>query len=145
MKSNLKICSRCEKEKVIWKNFSGHRYCLPCWNIVKPDNPFKSPPKPKKSISKVSEKRILSNKMYLKLRKEFLKEHSCCVAKLAGCTHCIPEGLTIQHTRGRVGSLYLDTRYWITLCLNCHRWVNENPEQAIGLGLAKLRLTKEED
>lgn len=148
MKAKLKVCNRCNKDRIIWKNYKGKKYCSSCWNVVKPGNPSIQQvknPKPKKRISARTEKRIIQDKQYSKLRKDFLNDNPCCVARLSGCTHCEPESLTIQHKKGRVGKLYLDTRYWITLCLNCHRWANEHPKEAEQLGLAQSRLKKEEN
>lgn len=134
-----KICYRCEKLKYIWKNIGGKPYCQQC--SIKINLPKEKPKVPKKAISKVSEKRIVLDKIYLKLRAKFLLENDCCVAKLPGCTHCTPSYLTIQHLKGRVGDLYLATEFWITLCLNCHRWVNEHSKEAEALHLALPRLT----
>jgi hypothetical protein len=32
----------------------------------------------------------------------------------------------IHHVRGRTGSLLLDTRYWLALAPECHRFVHEH-------------------
>lgn len=136
---NLKECSGCHKPRKIWKNIDGQKFCQSC---AYKRQPSKTRTVSTRTISFRSEKRIIQDKQYNKLRKDFLIEHPCCVAQLAGCTGYDTDTLTIQHKRGRVGKLYLDTRYWITLCLNCHRWVNEHPNESIELGLAESRLNK---
>lgn len=44
-----------------------------------------------------------------------------------------------HHSRGRAGTLLLDKSFWIPLCVNCHRWVHANPDQARKEGLLCLQ------
>ena len=147
IKVTQKLCNGpCEQKKVIWKNYKGKKYCLKCWNLLKPDILLtlvkKTKSTSKKKISARSEKRIIADKKYLKLRKQFLIDHPTCACNgsIPGCTGSDPQYLTIQHKRGRVGSLYLDIRYWCTLALSCHQYINEHPDIALELGLAEHRL-----
>lgn len=142
-----KICSGCKKSKRIWKNIDGKGFCKSCTFIIQPPKQLKV--KAARPISHRSQKRIQADKQYTKVRKQFLLEHPCCEAGKHGlhlpeCKGSNPEYLTIQHLKGRVGKLYLDTRYWITLCLFCHSWVNENPDKSIEMGLAQSRLKKDD-
>lgn len=41
----------------------------------------------------------------------------------------------VHHSKGRVGLLLFDTRYWVPVCEECHRWIGDNVEKARGLGL----------
>lgn len=140
-----KICAGCGKDKIIWKNINGKPLCQNCAYKLSPSKKKVASKTTTSRISAASEKRIIKDKQYVKLRKEFLKEnHTCaCGGVIPGCTGDDPQYLTIQHTRGRIGSLYLDTRYWITLSLNCHMWVNEHPKEALEMGLAESRLKKD--
>lgn len=145
MKNTLKktkICSGCGRERLIWKTKGKDKYCQPCSYKIEP--PKKTVKPTTKKISARSEKRIIQDKQYSTLRKRFLQEHPTCACGgvIPGCTGSDPQYLTIQHKRGRVGSLYLDTRYWCTLSYSCHVFVNENPDLAIQMGLAELRLQK---
>ena len=59
--------------------------------------------------------------VYRRLKGEFLTVHRYCAA----CGN--PSwNMAVHHTRGRAGSLLLDTRHWLPLCPACHRWVHEN-------------------
>lgn len=136
----LKKCSGCEQDKYIYKRIGGKPYCKSCAYKV---TPKKVKSATTRTISPKSEKRIIQEKQYATLRKKFLSEHPYCAGKLNGCTGYNVDTLTIQHKRGRVGSLFLDIRYWIPLCLTCHIWVNEHPKEAEELGLAESRLNKD--
>lgn len=137
MLTKLKHCDGCNSEQAIWKSEGRLKYCQRCWSEIKTQTPRTVTTK---TINPRSEKRIIQDKQYSVLRKEFLQHNPSCIARLEGCTWYDPETLTIQHKKGRNGSLYLDTRYWIVLCFNCHRWVNEHPSKAMELGLADSRL-----
>src|SRR5260221_2574605 len=139
MYPKLKNCDGCKTERVIWKCEGRLKYCRTCWNRRKLQNPRETL---SKAIKPRSVRRIIQDKKYSILRKRFLQQHSECVARLPECTWYDPETLTIHHKKGRTGSLYLDSRYWIPLCLNCHRWVNDHPNAAIELGLSEPRLHK---
>lgn len=56
---------------------------------------------------------------------------------LAGkrCFQCFDKQISVHHTRGRVGTLLCDERFWLALCDHCHRWVHDNPEEARSVGL----------
>lgn len=90
-------------------------------------------------IRKLSVKRQLQNKEYLKLRKVFLEENPFCQAKLKNCTF---EANQIHHQMGRVGLLLTDTTNFLAVCHQCHQWIELNPLKAKELGLSKSRLAK---
>lgn len=124
-----KECNKCGKVLPIWKNHRGNRYCKTCW-LQQVKNRIKS----------VSSKKKKLNKMYSIARKEFLKEpkNFYCKAALPGCTGKDKSTLTIHHMKGR-GKYMLDKNTWVTLCFNCHRWVEEHPEKAKIMGLSLKR------
>ncbi len=43
------------------------------------------------------------------------------------CARCLQSKATdVHHSRGKLGSLMNDERYWIPLCRTCHRWAHDN-------------------
>ena len=80
----------------------------------------------------------IKNLQYSVLRTEFLgkKENQICpiTGKLT---------TDIHHKKGRVGELFLDTKYWVALSREGHRFVEENPEWAKENGYSLNRLTDE--
>ena len=94
--------------------------------------------KPMKPIPKVSKKRQIKNLQYSVLRTEFLgkKENKICPITGKPTTD-------IHHKKGRVGELFLDTKYWVALSREGHRFVEENPEWAKEKGYSLNRLTDE--
>lgn len=80
--------------------------------------------------------RARSNKMarkmdeYRALKAEYLRAFPTC--QCGGCRNASHE---IHHSRGRVGTLLLDWRYWLALCRSCHRWAGDNPAKARAHGL----------
>ena len=91
-------------------------------------------------IPKVSQKRKIENLKYSVLRTEFLgkKENQICPITKKPTTD-------IHHKKGRVGSLFLDTKYWIALSREGHKFVEENPEWAKENGYSLNRLSDEKN
>jgi hypothetical protein len=130
MISKLKMCAGCNQPKHIWKSSGKNKYCKECWySMEKP-----------KSISPVSKKRQVEMDEYSKKRKLFLIANPNCQAKLVGCSG---EATDVHHSAGRIGDNYLNISKWKALCRNCHRFVEENPEEAKELGLSESRLKNE--
>lgn len=124
----LKVCKVSGKE---WKQWNSLQKC-PCCNHSKPQ-----PKETKKYvIPNVSEKRKIENLKYSVLRTEFLgkKENQICPITKQPTTD-------VHHMKGRVGSLFLDTRYWIALSREGHKFVEENPEWAKENGYSLNRLS----
>lgn len=94
-------------------------------------------PKKRKKIPKVSRKREAENEAYRKLRVEFLKKNPRCQCGRNGCTR---KSTDVHHTAGRGGKNFLDVGTWRALNRTCHRWVEENPNEAKSLNLAVFRL-----
>lgn len=93
-------------------------------------------PKPAAKIKPVSDKRKIENLKYSAQRIIFLgkPENKICPITKKPTTD-------IHHKRGRVGSLFLDERYWVALSREGHRYVEENPEWAKENGYSLNRLT----
>lgn len=83
------------------------------------------------------EKNLASGSPYAVARTKFLMENHRCRA----CNR-IPAGARpprvscdVHHSRGRLGSLLMDARFWIPVCRICHNWIHANPAAAREAGL----------
>ena len=132
MKAKKKLCSGCDSEQFIWKNHEGNKYCRNCWGKLAGKS-FKQ--------KKVKPIRVKSTKMqkldtrYTKLRRVFLNKHPMCQAALPNCSK---QSTDIHHKKGR-GQYHNDTTTWLSVCRNCHTWIEENPKEAIELGFSMPR------
>ena len=124
----LKMCAGCNQLKHIWKSDKKDKYCQPCWYSI--DKP--------KSISPVSKKMQVTLDAYGKKRAAYLAICSTCQAGLVDCTGQATE---IHHKAGKVGENYTKISNFLAVCRNCHRWIEENPNEAKELGLSESRLT----
>jgi len=61
---------------------------------------------------------------YAALAAEFKRQHPRC--GVCG-TNPVDD---IHHSRGRLGSLLSDTRFWIPTCRTCHAWIDSNRNAA---------------
>lgn len=72
---------------------------------------------------------------YLRLRIPWLKAHPWCRScAVRGFKKQAPT-TDVHHSRGKIGALLCDMRFWIPVCRNCHDWIGSNPEEARSLGL----------
>ena len=124
------MCKGCQELKHIWKAHGKDRYCQSCWySIEKP-----------KSISPVSKKMQVTMDEYGRKRKAFLALFSTCQANLVDCTGQATE---VHHKAGR-GSNHNKIGTWLAVCRNCHKFIEEHPEDAKHLGLSQSRLNEED-
>lgn len=134
MKSTESTCRNPECGKLYFKFKTTDKYCsFECSRkCEKPPNLKLTP------ISKVSKKRQIENAKYAVLRIEFLgkKENAICPITKQPTTD-------VHHKKGRVGSLFLDTKHWIALSREGHKFVEENPEWAKENGYSLNRLSNE--
>jgi len=122
----------------------------------------KTPLKRKKRMKAVSRKRIKINKEYSRLRAEFLLKYPYCQFFLAEhglsekdvhdvtgrgpvigyvdpsnpfrmVEERVPLATDIHHRKGR-GRYLLDTSTWMTVSRDAHRWIHDNPKEAMGKG-----------
>lgn len=91
--------------------------------------------KPKNQIAKFSDKKLIELKEYRKLRDEYFKLNPIC--EFDGCNST---EITLHHAKGRIGNNLTDIRYFKSLCLNHHQFVEENPLEAIKIGLSFKRI-----
>lgn len=95
---------------------------------------------PFSTIPRLSPKRAKEEREYTKERKKHLAENNRCELKILGvCTHV---ATTIHHSKGRIGKLLLDKKWWKRGCMECHQWVEEHPDKAKELKLSFNRFTK---
>lgn len=92
--------------------------------------------KPKKAISKVSDKMKDLLALYMKLKGPWIKGKKCKVKK------CKSDAEDVHHARGRTGSLLLDTQWWLPVCRTCHRRITDDSKWAIENGYSYSRNEK---
>jgi len=137
MKVKPKNCKVCEKE-FIPKRLTTERFCSFECSIIDCNKDKK--PIQKYQIPKISKKRQVDQLQYSVLRTEFLskKENQICPITNQKTTD-------IHHKKGRVGSLFLDTRYWLAVSREGHKMIEENPEWAKENGYSLSRLSNDEN
>lgn len=128
-----KLCNNCNTLQFIWKNDKGSKYCKYCWYKAKDS---KTKPLARKSINPKSKKMKASEQVYTILRRKFMEKHPMCEASL----HCCSGASTdVHHKQGR-GLNHLNVSTWLSVCRNCHVWIEENPKEAKELGYSQNRL-----
>ena len=136
IKAKEGVCVCCERKRLIY----SRKMCQSCyWGDNKKKNEGKQKTiKEFKPIPKISQKRKIENAKYIVLRIEFLgkKENSICPVTGEKTTE-------IHHKKGRVGSLFLDVRYWLAVSREGHKKIEENPVWAKKEGYSLSRLSKE--
>lgn len=92
-------------------------------------------------ISPISDRRAQALQDYEKVKRGFLRQRrdkndGVTLYQCEKCKAWFPKHRsTIHHKRGRIGALLNDTRHWALLCIGCHIWVTNNPDEARELGL----------
>ena len=72
---------------------------------------------------------------YSQLRRIFLTDYPLCQAALPGCTS---RSTDIHHKKGR-GKYHNDVSTWLSVCRNCHNWIELHPIEAQELGFTLKR------
>ncbi len=112
--------------------FSGD-FCDLCGKVFKPKK------ESVKAINKVGKRRSKEVVEYTNKKKKFLEENPrCSVFPRLKAT-------TIHHKKGRLGSLFLDERYWLGVSMKGHRLIEDNPGWSYKMGYSLLRLDKTDD
>jgi hypothetical protein len=127
-----KLCNNCNTEQFIWKNDKGSKYCKYCWYKSKEPS---TKPLQRKPINKKSKKMQVIDQAYTKLRKPFMEANPMCQAAL----HCCSGSSTDVHHKKKRGEYHLVVSTWLSVCRNCHNWIEEHPEEAIELGYSLKR------
>lgn len=144
-KVKLKPCDGpCGKDKPIWKNHLGKRYCADCWRQIKPTESIKrsSLSPSNKPIPKESDKRKKEHVLYSTMRLVFLNQNPVCKMNIAGI--CTNQATDVQHLKGR-GMYYLDVRFWMPACRVCHSYADTHPQEAIENGWALPRISNQNE
>ena len=130
------VCVCCERKRLIYSK----KMCQSCyWSDNKKKNEGKQKTiKEFKPIPKISKKKKIENLKYQVLRTEFLGKKENQVCPITG-----KKTTEIHHKKGRVGSLFLDVRYWLAVSREGHKKIEENPEWAKKEGYSLSRLSKE--
>lgn len=90
---------------------------------------------PVKKIPIKSVKRIVEEKLYKKVKKEYLTAHLKCEVK--GCNKVSKD---LHHMRGRIGKLLYNEKYFLAVCRDHHTEIELNPVAAKENGYSLSRL-----
>ena len=136
IKAKEGVCVCCKRKRLIY----SRKMCQSCyWSDNKKKNEGKQKTiKEFKPIPKISKKKKIENLKYQVLRTEFLGKKENQVCPITG-----KKTTEIHHKKGRVGSLFLDIRYWLAVSREGHKKIEENPEWAKKEGYSLSRLSKE--
>ena len=127
-----KLCNNCNTEQFIWKNDKGSRYCKNCWYK---SMETKTPLKARKPLNPKSKRMQTTDAAYSTLRKKFMEQKPMCEAKL----HCCNGSSTdVHHKKGR-GKYHLKVSTWLSVCRQCHTYIEEHPKEAKELGFSEDR------
>jgi hypothetical protein len=88
-------------------------------------------------IKSMSYKQYERLKKYRVLRDEFFVNNPICMFP-----NCNSKEIQLHHSRGRIGALLTDVRYFKSLCNAHHSLCELNPLEAQNLGLSYKRLDK---
>jgi hypothetical protein len=91
------------------------------------------------TIRKVSKKRAKELPEYSAKKKRFLEANPRCVV--------FPRLMAtdVHHVRGKLGSRFLDEKYWLPVSRAGHNWIHDNEDEATKKGWYLSRLEKLED
>lgn len=134
----LKTCSKCGKERPIWKNVMTEegrvRLCKGCAGLrsAQTNNASKSKQPKRKTIRPRSVKRSKQERLYLAKRTKFLAEHPHCEIAIPGI--CTSRSSEVHHTNGRDNDMLVDETFWKATCRACHQHTHLNPKEARELG-----------
>lgn len=82
-----------------------------------------------KRLPQVSQKRKAQNSSYGKVSREYLAAHpvcECCVLRQKDGENIKPSPANqVHHKRGRISTLLTDTRFFLAVCSDCHRFIHE--------------------
>lgn len=133
-----KLCTVCETSFTPYSSFDKTCGDYECKKQFQSSKVKQEPKQKQKPIAKVSKKRQIEQLKYSVLRVEFLGKQENKKCPIMGT-----ETTDVHHKKGRVGSLYLDTKYWVALSREGHKKVEENPEWAKENGYSLNRLSNE--
>lgn len=118
--------SKCRSNQCLRVGEFENGICPKCQKLMKQG--FKK----RKPIKKMSKKRSIENKEYLKIREQFLKDNPICAVTGNQATE-------IHHMKGRIGSLLTDVRYFLPVSRIAHQKIEDNPVWALFQGYSLIR------
>lgn len=126
IKPKIGKCIDCPQDS-IEKPLTAKRCFHHYWIHREEVNSAKKPKelKPRKAIPKVSAKRKIENREYTIKRLQFLAQPENQRCPITG-----KQTTDVHHKKGRVGTLLLDTRFWLAVSREGHKQIEENPEWA---------------
>jgi hypothetical protein len=89
-------------------------------------------------IPRISKKRLAENKTYTPAVKAYVKANPYCAIKSEVCTKITDAP---HHTKGRIGSLLSDERYWLPACNECNLYIEDNDAWARANGFKVSKFT----
>jgi hypothetical protein len=94
----------------------------------------------KTEINKKSDNQKDLDKKFAKAKREYLKEHPFCEAKIDGCTKV---SIDVHHKAGKASEeLLLDKSLFLGCCRHCHTIIESNPAFAKQNGFSVSRHSK---
>lgn len=78
---------------------------------------------------------------YWPLRRKFLEENPCCEFSewLSPVASCTKSATQIHHMKGQNWRVMNDTRYWMGLCADHHRWITDHQTEARKRGMILIK------
>ncbi len=137
MKQKLKTCSKCNKERVIWKNVMTEegriQLCKNCAGKRSAHSETNKSVQTKRTpIRSRSVKRSKQERLYTAKRAKFLAEHPHCEIAIPGT--CTSRSSEVHHTKGRDNDMLIDETFWKATCRACHSHTHLHPKEARELG-----------
>ena len=81
------------------------------------------------SRSKAMTKRLRAYNIAVSIWKKQVENGTC---RVNGCKRPTAD---VHHSRGRLGPLLMDQRFWTPACRRCHDWIRDHTAEARALGL----------
>ena len=94
------------------------------WHTPKKSATKKQQPLKRSPLKKISDKRKKQQAVYSVLRKQFLKDNPKC----AVFPHL--EATQVHHKNHREGERLNDTRYWLAVSDEGHKYIHANPQES---------------
>lgn len=140
-----KCAGHCGRTTYLW----SHGMCKQCWFKTHPPKPIKkSRVKPSKDKER-AEKTVSRNLAYKEARLEFLETKDHCEVNLPDCLVPYPtydkSQLQVHHMAGRMGNFLTNHKYFLCVCQNCHRYLEDHPKWAMESGYSVSRFIKDVD
>lgn len=93
------------------------------------------------AIKLKSSKQNARDRKYKVIRDKWIVEHSICEMMIT--SECQYNATDVHHSKGKIGNLYFDTKWFKAGCRICHNYVETHVEEAIQKGLTFSRTADE--